>query len=343
MISKLLLSSLTLFILTGCDTVTEGVTGTEPKQTEFISGTEGSSLEVTFSSKEVAKSLLGETGRVSYNIYLPPSYYHNEKHYPVIYYLHGFGERNSSIKSAKEEIDSLVLIEGATEFIIVEPACGNPLGGSFYTDSEVSGGWETYIVEELRKHIDRTYRTLDTKNSRGIAGFSMGGTGAINIGFKHPDYYNAIYAFSPGLIKNGDLPTLLSSWGNSTGYINSYGAACSPKIELGHPYAEIPNKTYPDGPENDRVSNNWYNIFGNQDTKIETYLAQSERISGVRIEANIDDYYTWIPVGTQDLHNIFDANGIVHEYEVGDRGHRLPENFTVNNLIPFFSKHLETE
>ncbi len=289
MLKSLLIFSLFFFILTGCDNVSESVTGTEPDKLPFVAGTEGSSLSVTFSSKEVAKSILGETGRVQYNVYLPPSYYHNEKHYPVIYYLHGFGERNSSVKSAKEQIDSLILIEGATEFIIVEPACGNPLGGSFYTNSIVSGNWETYVVDELTNHIDKTYRTIDNKESRGIAGFSMGGTGAINMGFKYPERYNAIYAMSPGLLKNGEMSTLLSSWGNNTGYLNSYGAAISPNLNLERPYAEIPNKTYTDGSENDRVISNWYKIFGDQDSKIDSYLAQSERISGVKIEANTDD------------------------------------------------------
>ncbi len=339
MVKVLLIFSVLLCL--GCNSETENSILTTEEIPEFVAGTEGTVFTVAFTSKEVVKGEIGEVAKQEYNIYLPPSYYHNDKKYPVIYYLHGFGEYNYAATNENLLMDSLILTEGAEEFIIVEPTAGNILGGSFYTNSVATGNWENYIVEELVTHIDQNYRTVDSREGRGIAGFSMGGTGAINLGFKHSNKFNAIYAFSAGILKDGDLDKVIDSWGSNSSYFNSYGAAISPNIEKGYPYAEIPNKTYDDEIENQRVIDNWYSLFGNHSKKLDTYLENGPEISGVKISATRDDSYRWISEGTEDLHNIMNVKEIPHEYEMETTGgHYLPENFTVTKMIPFFSKHL---
>lgn len=332
---------LSLFLLTlilGCS---DSDNSTNEPAVEFVRGTEGTVLSVTLRSKEVVKGKIDETEYQNFNIYLPPSYYHNNINYPVIYFLHGFGESNTYATSQHKLMDSLILIEGSREFIVVEPNGESDPGGSFYTNSPATGNWEDYITKEIVNHIDMNYRTIADKSGRGIAGFSMGGTGTINIGFKHPDKFNALYAFSAGVLKDGDLETMTDLWGHSRIYFNSYGAASSPNLDLDAPYAEIPNETYDDPAENNRVINNWYNLFGNHDEKLDLYLSKNQPLSGICITSNSDDYYSWIPNGNIDLHRILTEKGIEHEYELGNEGgHSLPEDFTVNNLFPFFSKHL---
>lgn len=304
---------------------------------EEVIGTNGTVIRESFNSEAVTKSLLPQRARQNLVIYLPPSYYHTEKRYPVIYYLHGFGAAPGSAAAEQSFIDEAVLQGGAKEFIIVEPG-----GGYFYSNSPVSGNWEDYIVDELITYIDETYRTISSKEGRGIAGNSMGGTGAINIGFKYPDKFNGVYAFFPGLLKDGDLDILIESWGNNMAYFNAYGAVASPNETIEPPYAEIPNETYGDEAENRRVINNWYTIFGNQREKIDRYLERGISLAGIGINVDEGDYYTWIVEGCKDMHALLDEKNISHEFILTEGGgHYTPFKFTVDILIPFFSKHLD--
>jgi S-formylglutathione hydrolase FrmB len=57
---------------------------------------------------------------------------------------------------------------------------------------------ETMIIEELIPHIDRSYRTLASREGRLIEGFSMGGYGAARLGFKYPQLFAAISLIAAG-------------------------------------------------------------------------------------------------------------------------------------------------
>ena len=89
--------------------------------------------------------------------------------------------------------------------ILVGVSGDNALGGSFYVDSPVSGRWASAIVDDVVTAIDQQYRTLPTSASRGIAGFSMGGYGALALAMENPDVFGAVYALSPGLFAPGGL------------------------------------------------------------------------------------------------------------------------------------------
>ena len=61
--------------------------------------------------------------------------------------------------------------------IIVLPNSFNKYKGSVYTNSEVTGQWEDFIVEDVIAFMDSNYRTIATAEGRGLAGHSMGGYG----------------------------------------------------------------------------------------------------------------------------------------------------------------------
>lgn len=73
-------------------------------------------------------------------------------------------------------------------------------GAGFYIDA-TRGDWaknyrmETYITQELQG-IMKSCLGVDTDN-QGIFGHSMGGHGALTLGFKHPGLYKSISAFAP--------------------------------------------------------------------------------------------------------------------------------------------------
>jgi S-formylglutathione hydrolase len=144
-------------------------------------------------------NLLGEPSTQEVAVYLPPGYDSSSTRYPVLYLLHGIGggftdwTENWDLRGSMDAI----IGAGARPFIVVMPNGRNRLGGGFYADSPVSGGWETYLVRELVPRIDRDFRTSAAREARGVAGHSMGGFGAINLVMRHPDVFASAYAMSP--------------------------------------------------------------------------------------------------------------------------------------------------
>lgn len=140
------------------------------------------------------------------NVVITPANYKTAKNerFPVVYLLHGAGGSYSNwIKKAP------FLPELASRYgmIIVCPD-GNT--HSWYWDSPVdtTSRYETYVSKELREFIDKTYRTVDSREGRAITGLSMGGQGALFLAFRHLDLYGACASMSGGV----DIQSFPSSW-----------------------------------------------------------------------------------------------------------------------------------
>ena len=48
-----------------------------------------------------------------------------------------------------------------------------PLGCSWYVNSPVTGNWEDFMVREVVPYLDANFRTLASRDSRGIVGDFM--------------------------------------------------------------------------------------------------------------------------------------------------------------------------
>ena len=168
----------------------------------FIGAAKGRLVHETVHSVALERNLLADSPERSVYVYLPPSYASKTaSHYPVIYLLHGYTASNKQWTAdghvdIGKLMDDLIGVGKVREMIVVMPDAKNKYGGSFYTDSPTTGNWEDFLTQELVKHIDAKYRTIPRASSRGIAGWSMGGYGAIKLGIKHPDIYGALYGLS---------------------------------------------------------------------------------------------------------------------------------------------------
>lgn len=130
-------------------------------------------------------------GEVSYLIYLPPDYEANTtSRYPVIYWLHGYGGNQRAGAVFVTPLDAAIRGGKAPPMIVV---LVNGLAASFYCDSQ-NGKMpvDSVITRELIPHIDGTYRTIASRETRAVEGFSMGGYGAAHLGFKHPDLFGLV-------------------------------------------------------------------------------------------------------------------------------------------------------
>ena len=157
----------------------------------------------------LTENLIGEDGSKVMIVYLPPSYEFTEKRYPVIYVLHGFGgDSNSLTRKMKSAMDRMILSEEIQEVIAVFVDGSNRFGGSQYLSSPTIGDYETYIRRDLVNFIDKQYRTIPHRDSRGITGFSMGAYGSMHLSLKYPEVFGVAvaqagtYKFDDDLIKS---------------------------------------------------------------------------------------------------------------------------------------------
>jgi enterochelin esterase-like enzyme len=64
---------------------------------------------------------------------------------------------------------------------------------------DLAGQYQQFILQELLPYLYRHYRISDQAEDCSIAGFSLGGLSAFDIGWAHPDVFGAIGVFSGAL------------------------------------------------------------------------------------------------------------------------------------------------
>ncbi|SDQ97466.1 alpha/beta hydrolase [Flagellimonas zhangzhouensis] len=168
-------------------------------QLTYAQNTKGTVVIDSIYSENLVNNF-GENPTREVAVYLPPNYDKESQKYPVIYFLHGFFGDHTLMDYMKEILDFGIETKRIRPFILVIPNQKTTYDGSFYSNSGVFGNWENFTVQDLVKYMDKNYRTLAKKESRGITGHSMGGYGALNIAMKHPDVFNTVYAISPGAL-----------------------------------------------------------------------------------------------------------------------------------------------
>lgn len=139
---------------------------------------------------------------VGYSVWVPPGYDASDARYPVVYFLHGTGGTESADAPAFSH-----LLAGRLAAKKIPPViCVFPNGGvSGYRDHPDTGvNVETMIIHELIPAIDRSYRTRADRDSRVLAGFSMGGGGAVRLALEHPDLFSAAASWAGAISPHND-------------------------------------------------------------------------------------------------------------------------------------------
>ena len=136
-------------------------------------------------------------------VILPEAYRSDSARLPVLYLLHGYSDNNQTW-SARTSIKDLADQYG---IIVICPDGGY---SSWYFDSPVDPAWryETFVARELVAYADGHYRTLPKRESRALAGQSMGGHGAMYLAIRHPDKFSVIVCLSGGV----DLRPFPDEW-----------------------------------------------------------------------------------------------------------------------------------
>jgi S-formylglutathione hydrolase FrmB len=129
--------------------------------------------------------------RDTYLVYLPPGYRAAvRRRYPVLYLLHGDNEPASSFLrlGLQSTLDRLIRTHAIAPMIAVMLQA-NGLPNNW---RNTSGPQYNSYVGEVQRLTDRILRTIPARSSRGIAGYSMGGFGAMNVALAQLRSYSLV-------------------------------------------------------------------------------------------------------------------------------------------------------
>jgi S-formylglutathione hydrolase FrmB len=290
------------------------------------------------------------------SVYLPPSYKANKaRRYPVVYLLHGYNGTDALWYSDPKHYivvpnvaDSAINAGTAREMIIVTPDAHTLFAGSFYSNSVTTGDWEDFVAHDLVSYIDSHYRTLRTAASRGLAGHSMGGYGALRIAMKHPEIFSALYLMSPGPL-GGWLPGTPEEMAQveavkTVDDFRALNSSLRGRVAAAAAWAPNPNNPplYLDLPVRDGqlVPEVMNKFVANQPlAMIDQYVANLRKFQAIGFDAGAQDPV--IAANLKLLDGILANYNIAHQFEIYEGTHtsRIAERFETKAL-PFFTTNL---
>ncbi len=324
----------------------------------------GELVRATVHSPALAGNLVGDSPYRSVFVYLPPSYRGaTERRYPTVTLLHGVGDSNADWINGQYQglnlavvLDSLIAAGAMQEMIVVMPDARNAYDGSFYTNSPVTGNWEDFVVRDLVTWMDSTYRTLPEPASRGLAGHSMGGYGALKIAFTHPELFGSVYALSACCIDwLADFSAANAFWPRTLSLrlidhqaetefypklFTSIAAAWSPDtarppFRAALPFRLTDSTLQPAEPAFSQWTANLILPIARRRT------SSVRRLRALGFDYGDRDQFPHIPLGAQALSRFLTVHDIPHRAEAydGDHFNRVRERL-VRHALPFLSAAL---
>jgi S-formylglutathione hydrolase FrmB len=118
---------------------------------------------------------------------LLPEGWSDDRTWPLLLLLHGVGDDH---RSTTDHID----VEGLTAglpFVVVMPEGGQNPDAGWYSDWAGDGppDWETFHLRELLPAMEERFSAGGARERRVVAGYSMGGFGAMSYAARHPDLF----------------------------------------------------------------------------------------------------------------------------------------------------------
>jgi len=291
-------------------------------------------------------------------VYLPPSYASEPtRRYPVVYFLHGYtatAEAYVRFLGLPESADAATAA-GGREMIVVLPDAFTAWSGSMYSNSPTTGDWESFVASDLVGYVDAHYRTIPNRESRGLAGHSMGGYGTMRIGIKRPGVFGALYAMSSCCLMNdarqfrdavlGALRDRAASGDPtppapdpSAGFANALSAqaaAWAPNPANPPLYFDLPFSL--EGEDDPVIAGKW--AANSPLVFVDQYVPSLKRYAAIALDVGDAD---GLGADNRRLDAALTRLGIAHSFEVyeGDHMNRVGQRFR-EQLLPFFSTALE--
>jgi S-formylglutathione hydrolase FrmB len=325
----------------------------------------GTIERITVHGRALEGNLEGDSPDRPVIVYLPPSYAkETTRHYPVLYYLHGYtatAEAYAKVLALPNSVDRAVAA-GVHEMIVVLPDAFTKYSGSMYSNSPTIGDWETFIAQDLPAFIDKRYRTMASREGRGLAGHSMGGYGTMRVGMKQPASFAALYAMSSCCLMNdpaagrgagargdgaqgrgdgaagrGDGAGRGAGAGRGGALANALSAqaaAWAPNPKNPPLFFDLPTK---DGEIQPLIAAKW--PANSPLVMVDQHVPALKSMRAIALDVGDKDPFV---TTNRQLNEALTRLDIANSLEVydGDHGNRVGERFE-SKVLPFFSKYLD--
>jgi S-formylglutathione hydrolase FrmB len=247
--------------------------------------------------------------------------------------------------------------KGAHEMIVVLPDSKTVHNGSMYSSSVTTGDFATYIARDVVSYVDAHYRTIASRESRGLVGHSMGGYGVTRIGMKHADVFGSLYIMSPCCLSPRGTGGGRGAPGGTTAANEEALAAVKTaadsaklpfglRAQLASAAAWSPNPKNPPlyldlpiGENRQAVLAKW--AANAPLAFIDQYIAGLRRYRAIAIDVGDQD---GLRADSGKLHDVLDQYAIANTFEIypGTHTSDVAVRFQ-EHVIPFFSRTLSFE
>jgi hypothetical protein len=313
-------------------------------------------------STHFAQSKIGVSPLRKLTIYLPPGYSNAGKRFPVLYYLNHFFEDQTAPfanNGAMALFDRAIGRGVIGDVIVVTADFSTPAGSSWYVNSPATGNWEDFMVGELVPYIDAHYRTLASRDSRGVVGDGVGGYGAIRFGMRYPQVFGSVYGMQP-VGAGGNIQTTHSrpNWERlaRARSLDDLGDDGFSRIFTSIYQAALPNPNRPplffDPPARSlegRVQVDTTVMARFQErfslaAQLPSYAENLKTLRGFKFDWGRADPIVDHVYGAQAFAHLLDEYGVPHEAEEHEGGfrdrHWGEQGRVYTDVLPFFARHL---
>jgi S-formylglutathione hydrolase FrmB len=146
------------------------------------------------------------------NVFLPDGY-DGRRRFPVLYLLHGHGEGYADWADPKKG-NVLETARGFPGIIVMAEGWRGWFANWWNGGRRANPAWERYHLDELIPFIERRLRVRPGRRWHAVAGWSMGGLGALFYASQRPGYFGSAASFSGTMsMLRPDWPTFLNTQG----------------------------------------------------------------------------------------------------------------------------------
>ena len=306
----------------------------------------------TMHSPSIEGNLEGNSAEREVYVITPPGYDENpDRRYPVVYFLHGYWMPASAQQEGFALHEAVqASAEAGEDFIMVMPDGFSKLRGGFYSSGPTVGDYESMVAKDLVAWMDANYRTIPDRESRGLAGHSMGGYGTARIAMKHPEVFSSIYMMSACCLDPMEMTAesarrIQAMTPEQVAAADFGGLAPLSTLATWSPdptdegflkvYTGLRDDGTVDPLVNQRLAANAPVVM------VPQYLPALNSLEGFAMDIGDQDF---LLDGNAKFRAELDRFGVDYDFELyeGDHGNRIRERIRTE-VLPFFAEHLDRE
>ena len=319
----------------------------------------------TIDSQVLKQETLGDPTSRLIDIYIPAG--HDGRGLPLLVDIVGFtagGPAHTNWKNfgenVPERLDRLIAHGAMPPCAVAFPDCFTRLGGNQYINSEGTGRWADFLMEEAVASVEKEFG-CGGKGRRGIFGKSSGGYGAMVHALLYPDFWSAAAVHSGDmgfdLLYRHEFPVVLralaSVGGNPKIWLENFFAAQKTKDADIHiimmlcqaatfdpDRSAYMNVRLPVDPHTcEFIAERWQNWL-NWDplTIAQTRADHLKKLKTLYIDCGDTDQYNLI-YGARRMHALLEKRGVAHVYEEFPDNHSSVD-YRMDKSLPLLAKAL---